>query len=87
MTKEEGQKAFTDVWRIMRECDKPPIAADIQEQDAWWGHFVDLIDGINYGFEEDTDVYLLRKNLAVGLANYYTELYHKGSAVRGQDGN
>lgn len=69
MTKEEGQKAFTETWRIMRKYEDMRF-----NDDDWWQAFIKDIDALPEQYERGSDNELLRRHLVVGLANYFVDL-------------
>lgn len=75
MTKEEGQKAYTEVWHMMRDFD----ASTDYGSDEWWERLVKKADSMTEGLEKFSQLEMLRRNLTVGLLNYYAEQWRRSN--------
>lgn len=80
MTKEEGQKAFTETWHIFREYENADLLSD-----ETWEKLIGKADKFNEGLEAGSELETLRRNLMVGLLNYFVERYRKLKEARHAD--
>lgn len=77
MTKEEGQKAFTETWRVMREFESMDF-----NNDNWWQQLIYKADMLPEQYQAGSDCEILRRCLAIGMLQYFTELYRLQKGVR-----
>ena len=80
MTKEEGQKAFTEVWHVLREYEDADLLSD-----ETWEKLIGRADKFNKGLQVGTELEILRRNLMVGLLNYFVERYRRQKEAQNAD--
>lgn len=80
MTKEEGQKAYTEVWHVMREFEDADLMLD-----STWEALIGKANKFNEGLQVGSDLEILRRNLMVGMLNYFVEKYRRAKEASHAD--